>query len=102
MLKLDQREESTLLCLEGAIDIASAAELKRLLTEALSKAKEVRVTFENVSSLDVTVVQLLWAAAREARASGLEFALEGAVPEPVLKALGSTGFRDFPVSAGIS
>jgi hypothetical protein len=41
-LELQQNEESSLLCLEGLIDIACAAELKKLLIEALSGAKEVR------------------------------------------------------------
>ena len=101
-LELQQNEESSLLCLEGLIDIACAAELKQLLIEALSGAKEVRVSLGKASRLDVTAVQLLWAAAREAKASGLEFALAGTMPEPVLKALGSAGFHEFPVSAGIS
>ncbi|MGD0734212.1 MAG: STAS domain-containing protein [Terracidiphilus sp.] len=101
-LSLEQHEESSLLSLEGTIDIACAADLKQLLIQALSGAKAVRVSLQKVSDLDVTAVQLLWAAAREARTSGLEFALAGTVPESVLKTLASAGFHEFPVSQGIS
>jgi ABC-type transporter Mla MlaB component len=78
-LTLKQRDESSLLCLEGTVDIACAAELKALLIEGLSGAKPVRVSIEKAASLDVTAVQLLWAAARESRAAGVELTLDGPV-----------------------
>ena len=100
-LTLKQRDESSLLCLEGTVDIACAAELKALLIEGLSGAKPVRVSIEKAASLDVTAVQLLWAAARESRAAGVELTLDGPVPAPVLAGLGSVGLREFPVALGI-
>jgi hypothetical protein len=40
---------------------------------------------------------LLWAAEREARASGVGFALSGELPEGVSAALKDAGFERFPV-----
>ena len=108
-ITLKQEDRSSLLSLEGAVDIASAAELKALLIEALGWGKPVHVSISdegglnaalNQASLDVTAVQLLWAASREARAAGLELTLDGPVPEPVTAALGSAGFHEFPVAVG--
>ncbi len=64
---LEQSERLIVLRLEGVIDIASAAELKLLLQDALKSGKEVSVSLEAATELDVTVFQLLWAAEREAR-----------------------------------
>ena len=64
-------ETQSLIGLEGAIDIASAAELKKLLLEGLNSGREVRVSLAGATDLDVTAVQLLWAAEREASRSGV-------------------------------
>jgi anti-anti-sigma regulatory factor len=83
--------------LEGVIDIASAAELKAVLVDALKPGKRVRMALDANADLDVTSIQLLWAAKRETRASGVEFALEGPAPEPVIAAIRDAGFEAFPV-----
>lgn len=99
-LAMEQREESTLVSLEGGIDIACAAELRSLLLEALEKAKEVRVSLEKATSLDVTAVQLLWAAAREAKRLEFGFVLVDDVPEQISKVLSGVGIHELGVSAG--
>jgi anti-anti-sigma regulatory factor len=81
--------------LEGAIDIGCAQELKKLLLQGLKAGSEVRVMLTDVTDLDVTAVQLLWAAKREARASSVGFAFEGQMPEPVSAALAEAGFEAF-------
>ena len=96
-ITVEQREGATVICLEGAIDIASAAELKTTLLGALKPDKAVRVALDANADLDVTAVQLLWAAEREAGAAGVGFILEGQVPEPVFAALKEAGFERFPV-----
>jgi anti-anti-sigma factor len=97
---LEQNNDSSLIRLEGAIDISSAAELKQQLVEALKGGKEVRVSLVAAIGLDVTAFQLMWAAAREARRAGIAFALSGAVPAPVAAALGNAGLHEFPVHDG--
>ena len=101
-LAIEEREESTLVSLEGTIDIACAAELKGLLVEALGRAKEVRVSIQKAMSLDVTTVQLLWASSREAKRLGLGFVLAEKMPEQISKVLGGVGIHELGVSAGIS
>jgi anti-anti-sigma factor len=92
-ITLEQHEESSVIRLEGAIDIASASELKKQLLQALGASREVCVALEKATDLDVTTVQLLWAAGREAKVSGVGFALMGHVPEPVTSALTHAGLE---------
>ena len=93
-IALTQGEDSSRVQLEGAIDIADAAELKSALLEALRRKKPVEVALDGVTSLDVTAVQLLWAARREAAKAAVRFDLPGGVPETVCAALADAGFRE--------
>jgi anti-anti-sigma factor len=83
--------------LEGEMDIGSAAELKAVLEEALAARRETRISLETATGIDVTTVQLLWAAEREARARGMVLALEGPVPEVLRTTLRNAGFERFPL-----
>ena len=94
-IDLQTTEAGTLIALEGAIDIASAAELKALLLQALGSGTKLRVSLDAATYLDVTAFQLLWAAAQQARRSGVEFRLSGQVPEPVSATLADAGFQSF-------
>lgn len=80
--------------LTGTIDIASAADLKRALLDALAQRQEIRVALEEIESLDVTAFQLLWAAKREAKQLRVDFTFEGELPESVLGSLRSAGLDD--------
>lgn len=95
-LTLQESETANVVRFEGAVDISSAAELKDLLLQALGSGKEVHLSLAEAQSLDVTAVQLLWAAERHARTSGVALSLDDHVPEPVSAALKSAGFNEFP------
>ncbi len=82
--------------LEGAIGIADAGKLKKLLLQSLKLEKAVRVSLEDATDLDVTAVQLLWAAEREARSAGVTFTFEEPASEEVSKSLAVVGFDKFP------
>jgi anti-anti-sigma factor len=97
---LDQSEALCVIRLEGEVGIASAAELKKLLLQALASGRELRVDLEGATELDVTAWQLLWAAEREARGSGVGFALAGRLPEKISAAVRDAGFDEFPVAVG--
>jgi anti-anti-sigma regulatory factor len=84
---------------EGEINIASAAELKKLLLEALASGKDLRLDLGGATEVDVTTLQLFWAAEREARRLGVGFTLLGCVPEPISITLGIAGFEKFPIPA---
>jgi anti-anti-sigma factor len=94
---LDQGGALCTVQLEGEVNIACAEQLKTSLVEALGYGKEMRVDLERVTELDITALQLLWAAGHKAAGSGLGFALAGKVPESVLEVATDTGFEKFPV-----
>ena len=96
---LEQKDALALIRLEGAIDVGCAAELKELLMEKLKSASAVYVALESATGLDITAVQLLWAAAREAQRVGVEFVFKGQTPEAVRCALAEAGIEEFPVPA---
>lgn len=92
-IALDEKEESNLIRLEGAIDINCAAELKSSLLTSLASGRGVSVLLSGVTYLDVTAVQLLWAAEREAKASAVQFTFVGQLPQQVVDDLASAGFE---------
>jgi anti-anti-sigma regulatory factor len=88
--------------LEGEVDISDAARLKEVLLEALRDHGATRISLGNATGLDVTAVQLLWAAERGARASGVVLALEGPVPGALRSALEAAGFERFPFADSVT
>jgi anti-anti-sigma factor len=96
-ITLDQNKGLCLVRLEGEVNISSAAELKKILIEALATRKELHVDLEHASELDITALQLLWAAEREARGSSVGFTLVGDIPEAISATLVGAGFEKFPI-----
>jgi hypothetical protein len=94
---LEQSETLHLLRLEGAVDIGCAAEFKGLLSQALGSGCAIRVSVEGATDLDVTAVELLWAAEREASKAGVGFSFAGPAPADVSAALGEAGLQQFLV-----
>jgi anti-anti-sigma regulatory factor len=96
-VSLDQGDAQCLIHLESVVDINSAAELKKLLVIALQSGKEVRLDLERATELDVTALQLLWAANREAKRTEMGFSVVGRVPDAISAAVSDAGFEEFPV-----
>ena len=92
---VEERENTSLVRLEGAIDIASAAEMKSVFLNALTSNKEIRLTLEGATELDITALQLLYAAERDAAKAGILFALEGSVPDEISAAVTNAGLAKF-------
>lgn len=97
-VRFDRSEVPGTIRLEGEIDIGCAAELKAALEEALSSQSATRIALATATGMDVTAVQLLWAAEREARAAGMVLALAGPVPEVLRATLREAGFESFPLA----
>jgi len=91
--------EASVLNLPGTIDIACAAELKHEFLNALQGGKRIQVKIGDVSDLDVTALQLLWAARRAAKKSGIDFALSGEPAEPIKRQLAELGMEDLGIFA---
>lgn len=83
--------------LEGEINVAAAAELKKILIEALKSEKQVRVDLEGATGVDVTGLQLLWAAEREGQRAGVGFAREGRVPKDIAAVAMEAGLEEFHI-----
>ena len=93
---LEHGEADCLIHLDGEINIAIAAELKSLLVAALALGKDLRVDLERATQLDITALQLLWAAERKAAGMGSRFAVAGSVPQELADAVADAGFERFP------
>jgi anti-anti-sigma regulatory factor len=81
--------------LEGCIDINCTTGLRRILVEALSSRRELQVDLVHTRYLDVTAVQLLWAAREEARKTGTSWVPAGEVPEDIGSLVRDAGFEGF-------
>jgi len=85
------REDSNLIRLDGAVVIENSAELKATLLAALEAKEDVHISAEGVSELDLTGIQLLWAAARAAHDLGVGFGFDGDIPDCVSTAFSEAG-----------
>lgn len=91
---VQQNESRWVIRLEGQVNIASAAELKTLLLDWLAAGKDLELDLDTAEDIDITVLQLLWAAGREASRVGLGFA--GHASTQTLLAMQNAGFDQMP------
>lgn len=92
---VEEKGGTSLVRLEGEINISSAVELKSTLIDALASKKEIRLTLEGATELDITALQLLLAAERGAAKAGILFALEGSVPDHISTGMTDAGLAKF-------
>jgi anti-anti-sigma regulatory factor len=97
-ITLDQREALNVIRLLGEVDIISAAELKKILLQALTSGKPLQLELEAATDVDIATLQLLWAAERDVRRAGLRFTRTGQLPETIAQVATDAGFEQFPVS----
>ena len=95
-MAIQNGETRCLLELEGDVDISSSAELKDVMMAAIASRKELAIDLHLATDLDLTAVQLLWAARREAKDNGTVFALVKvpAIFSRVLQDMGMENFAD--------
>jgi anti-anti-sigma factor len=91
-IALEESDAGTKVTLAGTVDIACAAEFKRLLMRALSSSLAVHVSLSQATYLDVTAVQLLWAAEHHAQRLGKQFTIGDQSSATVLDLLADSGF----------
>ena len=94
---VDRLETHWLIRLEGELTLTSAAELKQLLLEWLASGKGLQLDLEHASEIDITLLQLLWAAGREAARTGAE--VGSRVSEAAAAAARVLGFDRFAGAA---
>lgn len=90
----DQFESLYVLRLQGAVTIDEAAQLKNLLLDGLSSGKNLQLDLRQAALLDITTMQLLWAAHRDAEQSGQALVMLEPVPEQISIVVRQAGFDD--------
>jgi len=91
-LTVEQNETGCMIRVTGEFTVTSASELKNLLLEGL--AKEVHLDLTQAEEIDVSLLELLWAAARDAtRQKGR---IVSGVSEAAARAARDAGFDTFP------
>ncbi|NLJ47194.1 MAG: STAS domain-containing protein [Treponema sp.] len=76
----------------GKLFIDTASDLHRALTKAFSKKGPIVFRWDGVEDVDVPLIQLLYAARKEARRTGREFRFTGVVKDRVANRLNTAGF----------
>jgi anti-anti-sigma regulatory factor len=88
--KVDQGK-SFRLVFKGRLTVDRAGELKKAFQDALATGRAIDVDFSQASEVDITFLQLLYAAGRAAIQKGQSFALPTVHPPAVAKALRAAG-----------
>jgi anti-sigma B factor antagonist len=91
---MERQESQSLIRLEGEFTVTSAAELKDLLLEGLASGNDLLLDLEQAGEIDITLMQLLWAAGREADRAGVSIAI--LVSDTAGAAAREAGFERFP------
>ena len=95
--ELELHESDSRIRLEGEVTVTRAVEVKKLLLEWLASGRNLRLDLENATEIDITLLQLLVAAAREAERAGLRMITS--VSPAAAAAAGDAGFEQFPGAA---
>ena len=91
---MEQQESRSVIRLAGELTLTSAAELKNLLLQGLASGNDLRLDLEQAEAIDITLMQLLWAAGREADRKGAGLAIQ--MSDAAATAARDAGFERFP------
>ena len=93
-ITIEREEGQSLIHVEGEFTVTSAAELKQLLLDGFASNGDLRLDLMRTEAIDVTLMQLLWTAGREAHRRGV--GIEIRVPEALETTAREAGFASFP------
>ena len=93
-INVDRLDSQWKLRLEGEFTLASAPELKTVLLEWFASGKDLCLDLESADQIDVSVLQLLWAAGRDATHSNVVISF--CVSEAAALSAREAGFDRFP------
>ena len=89
---LHREENRRRIVLDGSPSLRDAASLKDMLLQCLGEGIPIHLDLENLKEIDVSAMQLLWVAAREAECKGLP--VIGKASAAALASFGDAGFAD--------
>jgi len=87
-----KKTTTTNLVISGEATVAAVKKLKASMEKALRSAESVHVELERISSVDVSLLQLLCSAHRTAARAGKTLTIVGVEREPVAGLLRQAGF----------
>lgn len=96
-LTIDRHETHWLFRLEGDLNLTSVVELRGALLEGLASGKELQLDLERAGKIDITFLQLLWSAERQAARAGSGFVSR--VSKTAADVARDSGFEGFPGEA---
>ncbi len=85
-------KKSRVLDWQGSITIERIAEMKKEVQEALDQTDLLYIRLDKMEKIDVSAVQLLYAAHYEAQKQNKEFKITGTIPEGLREKLTAGGF----------
>jgi anti-anti-sigma regulatory factor len=95
---IDQNATGSTVRLDGDAGINTAVELQGNLIEAISFGDDFKVELAGVTALDITTLQLLWAAEQAAAKVGTRLLLSGSMPAVLERAMELAGVEIFSVN----
>jgi anti-anti-sigma regulatory factor len=90
--KSKETREAAVLKMGGRLTVERVSEMKGKVLKALAKRKDVVLELKKLSEVDLSFIQLLFAAQRSAERRGRRLKLGGPVPDIFTKAVDDTGF----------
>lgn len=98
-IRLDRKNGRCVVRLEAEIDIRCAAELKQVLLDAIASKADLQIDMALATTVDITAMQLLCAAQRDAAKNGIGLTLTGTLPAMIGDNFREAGFEKFPLPA---
>jgi ABC-type transporter Mla MlaB component len=87
-----KQPRSTKVVISGDATVATAAKWKRDVSAALAAATDVEIVLQDITSADVTLLQLLCSAHRTAADQNKNLTMTGGKKDPVARLLRNAGF----------
>lgn len=86
--------------LQGEINLASLEEYGKQIVETMAETPMVLLSLSQATGIDLSGIQLLYAARRYAEKAGKSLHITGAVPDAIAQRLYRTGFVDQVIREG--
>ncbi|MCX7025661.1 MAG: STAS domain-containing protein [Spirochaetes bacterium] len=88
----------TVLEIHGSLGIESVRELASGFSRAIRETGDIHVVLSNISDIELTGIQLLYAAAKEAAMAGKRITFSGILDSRITIKLASAGFLKEPLT----
>lgn len=91
-MKTIREDDRTRLCLDGELTVSRAAELKKMMIDALESSDTVEIDLDEVTGVDLSFLQLACSAHRTAITNGKEFFFSNGETEMLQQVREQAGF----------